>query len=338
MIRSIKNYQLQKHNTFNIPANADYFFEFTENEDLFELINTNSLIDNKDVLIIGEGSNLLFINNFNGLIIYPNIPGIKIIHEDRNNVWVEAGAGVNWDNLVDYTVFKGFGGLENLSGIPGKAGAAAVQNIGAYGVEIESLIESVNGIDIIIKTEYSIKNADCNFAYRNSIFKTKLKNRFVITSIVLKLDKFPEFKLTYANLKNEVEKTGILSLKSIRKTIIDIRQAKLPDYKILGNAGSFFKNPEVTNELANNLLSIYPEIPLYPLKSGGTKIAAAWLIENCGWKGFRRGDAGVHDKQALVLVNHGNAKGSEIFELSEEIRKSVSQKFDIELEREVLVI
>lgn len=338
MIRSIKNYQLKKHNTFNIHSVAKYYFEFTEKEDLLNLIQTKSLIDGEKVLIIGEGSNLLFIGDFDGIIIYPNIPGIKLVHEDRNNVWLEVGSGVNWDQLVEFAVYKGFGGIENLSGIPGKTGAAAVQNIGAYGVELESFIESVTGIDLLTKTEYTINRRDCAYAYRDSIFKNELSNRFVITGIVIKLDKFPDFKLNYSNLKAETEKTGIINLKSIRQAVIGIRNSKLPDSKITGNAGSFFKNPEVSNEIAIKLAAIYPEIPIYRLYSGKIKLAAAWLIEQCGWKAYRNGDAGVHDKQALVLVNHGNASGKEIFDLSEQIKRSVFEKFGINLEREVMVI
>lgn len=290
------------------------------------------------ILILGEGSNMLFVDNFPGLIINPNIPGINLVHEDRNNVWLEVGAGVNWDQLVEFTVFHHWGGIENLSLIPGKVGGSAVQNIGAYGMEIQNRIESVTGFDLETLTEYTIEASDCQYAYRDSIFKNQLKNRFIITSIVFKLDKFPEFILNYGDLKSEVEKLGEVNLRNIRKTVISIRESKLPDPAIYGNAGSFFKNPIVDAVQANQLLNEFPTMPHYPATGGKTKLAAGWLIEQCGWKGFRRGDAGVHEKQALVLVNYGNATGKEIYDLSEEIKQSVQEKFGVELEREVNVI
>lgn len=338
MIRSFTDFPLKQHHTFGNSVAARYFFEFTETEDLQLFLSTSKLWQENELLILGEGSNLLFVENFPGLIIYPNIPGIRISHEDRNHVWLEAGAGVNWDQLVDYAVFHRWGGLENLSLIPGKVGASAVQNIGAYGMEIQDRVDSVNGFDLETMKEYSISGSDCQFAYRDSIFKHQLKNRFVITSTVFKLDKFPEFILNYGSLKTEVEKLGHISLRNIRQAVINIRESKLPDPAVLGNAGSFFKNPVVETQQAEQLLSQFSTMPHYPSTSGHTKLAAGWLIEQCGWKGFRRGDAGVHEKQALVLVNYGNATGREIYDLSEEIKQSVKEKFGVGLEREVNVI
>ena len=336
MIRSYSNYPLQKLHTFGTEASTKYYFEFTETEDLAGFLATNKEWQNLQLLIIGSGSNLLFVNDFPGLIINPNIPGIKIVHEDRNNIWLEVGAGVVWDDLVEYAVFNRWGGIENLSLIPGKVGAAAVQNIGAYGMEIQSQIESVTGFNLETLTENILESTDCQFAYRDSIFKNQLKNSFIITSVVFKLDKFPEFILNYGDLKSETEKLGAINLRNIRKAVIGIRESKLPDPKIFGNAGSFFKNPVIDEVQATPLLNIYPNMPHYPAPENRTKLAAGWLIEHCGWKGFRRGDAGVHEKQALVLVNYGNATGKEIFELSEKIRQSVQDKFGVELEREVL--
>jgi UDP-N-acetylmuramate dehydrogenase len=336
MIRSYSNYPLQKLHTFGTEASTKYYFEFTETEDLAGFLATNKEWQNLQLLIIGSGSNLLFVNDFPGLIINPNIPGIKIVHEDRNNIWLEVGAGVVWDDLVEYAVFNRWGGIENLSLIPGKVGAAAVQNIGAYGMEIQSQIESVTGFNLETLTENILESTDCQFAYRDSIFKNQLKNSFIITSVVFKLDKFPEFILNYGDLKSETEKLGAINLRNIRKAVIGIRESKLPDPKIFGNAGSFFKNPVIDEVQATPLLNIYPNMPHYPAPEKRTKLAAGWLIEQCGWKGFRRGDAGVHEKQALVLVNYGNATGKEIFELSEKIRQSVQDKFGVELEREVL--
>ena len=338
MIRSYSDYQLQKHHTFGTKATAKLYFEFTELEDLEGFITTTNEWQNMSILILGEGSNLLFVNDFQGLIINPNIPGIKIAHEDRNNIWLEVGAGVVWDDLVEYAVFNLWGGIENLSLIPGKVGAAAVQNIGAYGMEIQHRIESVTGFDLESQTTYTMDVADCQYAYRDSIFKNLLKERFIITSVSFKLDKFPEFILNYGDLKHEVEKLGAINLRNIRKAVIGIRESKLPDPKVYGNAGSFFKIPIIESTLAEQLLATYPNMPHYPAPDGKTKLAAGWLIEQCSWKGFRRGDAGVHEKQALVLVNYGNATGKEIYDLSEEIKQSVQKKFGVELEREVNVI
>jgi UDP-N-acetylmuramate dehydrogenase len=336
MIRSYSNYPLRKLHTFGTEASTKYYFEFTESEDLEGFLATNKDWPNQQLLIIGSGSNLLFVNDFPGLIINPNIPGIKIVHEDRNNIWLEVGAGVVWDELVEYAVFNRWGGIENLSLIPGKVGAAAVQNIGAYGMEIQNQIETVTGFNLETLTENILESTDCQFAYRDSIFKNELKNSFIITSVVFKLDKFPEYILNYGDLKSETEKLGSINLRNIRKAVIGIRESKLPDPKIFGNAGSFFKNPVIEEVQATQLLNIYPNMPHYSAPENRMKLAAGWLIEQCGWKGFRRGDAGVHEKQALVLVNYGNATGMEIFELSEEIRQSVQDKFGVELEREVI--
>jgi UDP-N-acetylmuramate dehydrogenase len=336
MIRSYSNYPLRKLHTFGTEASTKYYFEFTETEDLEGFLATNKDWPNQQLLIIGSGSNLLFVNDFPGLIINPNIPGIKIVHEDRNNIWLEVGAGVVWDELVEYAVFNRWGGIENLSLIPGKVGAAAVQNIGAYGMEIQNQIETVTGFNLETLTENILESTDCQFAYRDSIFKNELKNSFIISSVVFKLDKFPEYILNYGDLKSETEKLGSINLRNIRKAVIGIRESKLPDPKIFGNAGSFFKNPVIEEVQATQLLNIYPNMPHYSAPENRMKLAAGWLIEQCGWKGFRRGDAGVHEKQALVLVNYGNATGMEIFELSEEIRQSVQDKFGVELEREVI--
>jgi UDP-N-acetylmuramate dehydrogenase len=338
MIRSYTDFQLQNHHSFGTKATAKYYFEFTETEDLEGYLSTTNQWRNLPILILGEGSNLLFVNDFPGLIINPNLPGIKIVYEDRNNIWLEVGAGVKWDDLVEYAVFNRWGGIENLSLIPGKVGAAAVQNIGAYGMEIQHRIESVTGFDLDSQTEYTLDVADCQYAYRNSIFKNQLKNRFIITSVSIRLEKFPEFILNYGDLKAETEKLGAITLRNIRNAVIGIRDSKLPDPKVFGNAGSFFKNPVIETSVANQLLRFYPNLPTYPENEGNTKLAAGWLIDQCGWKGFRRGDSGVHEKQALVLVNYGNATGKEIFDLSEEIRQSVQEKFGVELEREVNVI
>ncbi len=338
MVRFQKDFSLKDYNTFGIDAHASYFFEFTELNDLVDFLKQDTILGNNPVLIMGGGSNLLFLNDYKGMVFQANIPGIKLINEDSNHVWLEAGAGVDWDELVEYSVFYGWGGMENLSLIPGKVGATPVQNIGAYGVEVKDLIETVNGFDLKTMTEYSIPGHDCRFAYRDSIFKHELKNRFVVTSVVFRLEKFPVYKLEYGNLKSEVEKRGRVNVRNIREALIDIRQSKLPDLKVTGNAGSFFKNPVVENQQAERLKMQFKSIPAYPASEGKIKLAAGWLIDQCGWKGWREGDAGVHEKQALVLVNYGNATGRQIFGLSEKIKQSVLEKFGVELEREVNVI
>lgn len=335
MIRFVENQSLKTFNTFHVDAKARYFFEFTEPEDLVTFIRSNRNWQREKLLVMGQGSNILFINDFKGLIIHPNVPGIKRVNEDRNCEWFEVGAGEIWDEFVQYAVAYGLGGIENLSLIPGTVGAAPVQNIGAYGQEVCNVVHKIKGFDLG-KNEFSEYSIDeCRFDYRSSIFKSYLKNKFIITSVIFKLNKFPEYKLDYGNLKERLKEKGEVNIKTIRQAVIEIRRSKLPEVTDLGNAGSFFKNPVVEEETAQKLQSMFETISVYPAGNGKHKIAAGWLIEKAGWKGFRKGDAGVHEKQALVLVNHGNATGKEIFQLSEEIQDSVFKKFGIALEREV---
>lgn len=335
MIRFSENHSLKHHNTFGVDTTAKFFFEFTEPEDLTVFLNSNDTWKEEPILVIGEGSNLLFTTNFEGLVIHPNLPGMGIVKEDRQNIWVEVGAGETWDEFVQFAVENELGGIENLSLIPGSVGAAPVQNIGAYGQEVGNVIERVKGysLDLNLPVEYTA--SDCNFGYRNSIFKSRLKNSFIITSVVFKLEKFPEFVLNYGALEETVKAKGEVNLQNVRNSVIEIRQSKLPDVADLPNAGSFFKNPIVETELAEKLKVEFPTLPVYPTVDGFAKLAAGWLIEKAGWKGTRKGDVGVHEKQALVLVNYGKASGKEIFDFSEEIKQSVLRKFGVELEREV---
>jgi UDP-N-acetylmuramate dehydrogenase len=338
MIRFFENYSLKVHNTFGLDVKAKYFFEFTEPEDLQVFLNANNSWKEEKILILGEGSNLLFMNNFNGLVIYPNVPGIKSVWEDRQYEWLEVGCGEIWDEFVQYAVIEGLGGAENLSLIPGKVGAAPVQNIGAYGQEAGNLVEKVIGFDLKKGCQVEFSANECGFSYRNSIFKTNLKGNIIVTSVIFKLNKFPEFKLNYGNLKDKVKAKGEITLQNVRDAVIEIRSSKLPDTKELGSAGSFFKNPVVDKLLAKKLINEFENIPVYPAQDEKIKLAAGWLIEQSGWKGKRIGDAGVHESQALVLVNYGNASGNEIFDLSEKIKESVFNKFGVKLEREVNVI
>lgn len=335
MIRFAENYSLKKHNTFHLDCQARYFFEFTEAEDLPYFLANFPGWENLPLLFLGGGSNLLFAGDFDGLVLHANVPGIKQIREDRNHVWLEVGAGENWDQFVGYCVANWFGGVENLSLIPGNVGSAPVQNIGAYGVEVCEYIEAVKGFDLKTFTECEMAAADCRFGYRDSIFKNELKGRFVVTSVVFRLDKFIEFRLGYGDLKTEVEKRGGENIHHVREAVIAIRESKLPDPNRIGSAGSFFKNPVVESALADKLKAGFPAMPVYPAGEGKSKLAAGWLIEQCGWKGFREGDAGVNEKQALVLVNYGGASGREIYDLSQKIKRSVAERFGVWLEEEV---
>jgi UDP-N-acetylmuramate dehydrogenase len=334
-----ENISLKKYNTFGLDVKADYLVQIKTEEEACSLFKSQNNLKHP-LLIVGGGSNILFTNDFKGTILYPDLKGIKI--EDENfgdgKVLLSAGAGVEWDDFVGWCVNNGLGGIENLSLIPGKAGATPVQNIGAYGVEIKDFIEKVRVISVSDGSVHFFNNSECEFGYRNSIFKNREKGKFLVTRVFYNLMRNPVLNLSYDSLKEELDRTGPETLTNIRQAVISIRKNKLPDPELTGNAGSFFKNPVVSEELAKKLLEVYPDMPVYDEKPGTKKLAAGWLIDRCGWKGKRIGDAGVHPKQALVLVNYGKASGKEIFSLSEEIRKSVSEKFGIDLEREVEII
>lgn len=337
---------LKALNTFGLDVEARYFVEAKTKEDIHTLLNYRSMIF-LPVLIIGGGSNILFTGNFNGLAIYVNNKGIQVIDEDTESVVINVQAGELWDDFVLYSVENGWSGLEKLSLIPGRVGAAPIQNIGAYGSEVRETIERVDFVDIRNGSAHSLVNAQCNFGYRDSIFKHELKGRFIITDVTFRLNKAGSSglvsaeSLNYKDLRDELQSRGIHhpSLSEIRDTVISIRQRKLPEPKITGNAGSFFKNPVISGEVLKKLLSSKPGIPHFPEPGGSYfKIPAARLIEECGWKGFRDGDAGVHENQPLVLVNYGNATGKEILQLSEKIRDSVRENFGVNLEPEVNII
>ncbi len=332
-----ENFPLRNHNTFRIDAYAKYFIEFFSQDALSEILKEKK---NFNKMILGGGSNVLFTKNFDGIILKNSIPGINVINEDEEYVFVKAGAGVNWHQFVMHCVANNLGGVENLSLIPGNTGASPMQNIGAYGVEIKDVfheLEAMNLKDCIVQ---KFKNADCEFGYRNSIFKKKYKGEFVILNVTFRLKKKPEFNISYGAIEDEVKKMNVedLSIKAISDAVINIRRSKLPDPELIGNAGSFFKNAEINKDELNQLTKVEPKAPSYKVNEHTFKIPAGWLIEQCGWKGYREGDAGCYGKQALVLVNYGNAKGNEIYELSEKIKQSVFEKFGIGLEREVNII
>lgn len=329
-----ENISLLSYNTFGIDAKANYFIEYSSVEELQTALKSEIVKSNR-LLHIGGGSNLLFMKDFNGVILHSAINFIKKVSEDADTVMLEAGAVVNWDDFVAYTVENGWGGVENLSLIPGEVGASAVQNIGAYGVEVQDVIVEVNAVEIETGELKIFPIDDCQYGYRESIFKKELKGKYIITSVVFKLQKQPEFKLNYQHLEAEVLKNGDINLQNIRQTIIAVRESKLPDPKIFGNAGSFFMNPVISKTHFNELLAQYPQMPHYFVSETEEKVPAGWLIDQCGWKGKQIGNAGVHDKQALVLVNKGGATGAEIVYLAEQIQASVKSKFGIELRAEV---
>lgn len=333
-----QNHSLKQYNTFHLEVTAKNFLSlYTKEAWTLFCESQKNKFSVEEILILGGGSNMLFLNDVDALVVHPAIQGIQIVDETSDHTMVEAGAGVIWDDLVEWTVRNRLGGLENLSLIPGCVGASPVQNIGAYGTEAKDTICLVNGIDLIDGKTVELDNASCQFGYRNSIFKTSHKY-LLITSVVFKLSKHPEFKLSYGQLMTEVEKLGAVDLRNVRQAVISIRQSKLPDVREIGNAGSFFKNPVVDAEIAEQLKQAFPEMPVYKAAGNQVKLAAGWLIEQSGWKGYRSGDLGVYDKQALVLVNYGNATGRDIYHLSEEIMRSVFEKFGVELEREVNVV
>lgn len=332
-----ENFSLKNYNTFRIDAYVKYFGKFFSYVVLSEILRENKNIQK---MILGGGSNILFTKNYDGIILKNEIPDIDVIDEDEEFVLIKAGAGVNWHQFVIYCVNNNFGGVENLSLIPGNIGASPMQNIGAYGVEIKDVFHELEALYIEDSVLQIFQNNDCEFGYRDSIFKRKYKGQFVILNVTFRLQKKPVFNISYGAIEEELEKMKIenLSIKAISDAVINIRRSKLPDPELIGNAGSFFKNPEIDGHDLQALTRTESNMPYYKINDDRFKIPAGWLIEQCGWKGYRKGDAGCYEKQALVLVNYGNATGNEIYKLSEEIKQSVFEKFHIELEREVNVI
>ncbi|MEX6687310.1 UDP-N-acetylmuramate dehydrogenase [Danxiaibacter flavus] len=337
----LENVSLKQYNTFGIEATARYFSAFQSVSDLEELLSyKEKLSADNSLLPLGGGSNILFTKNFDGLVLKNELKGIEVVREDEMFFYVKAQAGENWHSFVLYCIEHNYAGIENLSLIPGCVGASPMQNIGAYGVEIKDVFESLEAYDLLEKTIVTFNLNDCEFGYRESIFKRKYKNRFIILSVTYKLRKLPVFNTSYGAIEQELDKMQVsaLSIQAISQAVINIRTSKLPNPAEIGNAGSFFKNPQIGTDAYIQLKEQYPSIPGYTVDQQHTKIAAGWLIEQCGWKGYREGDAGCHARQALVLVNYGHAKGSEIFSLSEKIISSVRDKFGIELEREVNIL
>lgn len=334
-----ENYSLKKLNTFGINATARYFTELSSVDDFKQLFSDKNY-STIPKLILGGGSNILFTTNFDGIVLKNNLKGIEVVKEDENHYYVKAAAGEVWHEFVMHCVTNNYAGLENLSLIPGNVGASPMQNIGAYGVEIKDSFYELEALHIADNTIHTFNNNDCKFGYRESVFKHEHKNKFVITSVIFKLLKKPLFNTSYGAIEKELQEMGIkeTSIQAISKAVCNIRSSKLPNPKEIGNAGSFFKNPEISAAQHQLLKEKFPTIVSYDLPNGNVKLAAGWLIEQCGWKGKTMGDAGVHKLQSLVLVNYNNATGNEIYNLSQQIMDAVKEKFDVSLEREVNII
>ena len=334
-----KNKSLRSFNTFGIDVLAKYFVDAVDEVTIQQIINYKKK-EFVTKLILGGGSNILFTKNFNGLVVHNLLKGISVMNEDEHHVYVKAAAGEVWHNFVRWNVERNYAGLENLSLIPGYVGAAPMQNIGAYGAEINDTFYQLEAINLFTGEKVVLSKSDCEFGYRESVFKHRYKNQFIITSVTFCLNKQPRFNVAYGDIQNTLNEMNVceLTLKAVSDAVIKIRASKLPHVGELGNAGSFFKNPTITAQQFHQLKEQHPLMPHYPQKSGEEKIPAGWLIEQCGWKGKQIGNVGAHKSQALVLVNYGGATGNGIIEHAHRIQQSVKDKFGIEIETEVNVI
>ena len=332
-----RDYPLKSYNTFNIEASSKYFITCGNIKELREILDSQ-IVEEHPLLVLGGGSNVLFMGDYQGVVIYPELKGKKIIQENSNKVRIKVGCGEDWDSFVEYCVENGYGGIENLSGIPGRVGAVPIQNIGAYGVEAQESIVSVESLEIESGQKVNFKREECQFGYRDSIFKHHYKNKYIITSVIFELSKNPDLVMNYGDLQERITNQAEKNIKTVRDIILQVRNEKLPAPEKLGNAGSFFKNPIIEREKLESLTETYDELPYYNLGDSQYKIPAGWLIEECGWKEKSYGEAGVYQDQALIIVNYGEASGKEIYGLSQKIKKDVQNKFGIELEREVKVV
>jgi UDP-N-acetylmuramate dehydrogenase len=332
-----ENQPLLLFNTFHIAAQCSYFSEI-RSEDDFRALVKEPVYQSNEKLVLGGGSNLLFTKDFKGIVIHNSISGKELVKEDADHVWVRAGAGEVWHEFVLWCIANNYAGIENLSLIPGRVGASPMQNIGAYGVEIKDVFDHLEAMDMQTGEKVIFDKGQCEFGYRESVFKRKLKNKYLITAVTFRLNKQAVFNTSYGAIEAELKEMGVkeISIKAISDAVIRIRSSKLPDPAVIGNAGSFFKNPEIPEEQFAALKEKFPDVVAYPVAHGsGMKLAAGWLIEQAGWKGYRKGDAGVHKNQALVLVNYDKAKGNELYDLSTQVLRSVKEKFGVELEWEV---
>lgn len=333
------NFALEHLNTFHLPVFTSFFTEVSTIEEVHTLLDQKSLVD-LSWLVLGGGSNILFTKNFEGLVIKNNFTGMVKIDEDANHYYVRAGAGEVWHNFVSYCIENSYAGIENLSLIPGSVGAGPIQNIGAYGTELKDIFHELTAVDLKDGSLKKFGVLDCNFDYRNSVFKNKYKNSLLITDVTFRLNKHPVFNTRYGAIEQELERMQVKekNIRVISEAVCNIRRSKLPDPEILGNCGSFFKNPEIEKDDFISLKVKHPAIIGYPVDGEKVKVAAGWLIEQCGWKGKRYGNTGSHKDQALVLVNYGGATGAEIVSLASQIQESVKEKFGIEIEAEVNII
>ncbi|MCF8253940.1 MAG: UDP-N-acetylmuramate dehydrogenase [Bacteroidia bacterium] len=334
-----QNISLKPYNTFGIDVKAQQFVEVNTIEEVQVLCSTFILHERK-FLILGGGSNILLTKDFDGMVIKMNLKGMDAIREDENHVWIKALSGEIWHDFVTFCVDKNLSGVENLSLIPGCVGAAPMQNIGAYGAEIKDTFEELFAIEIESSKLVKFTNAECKFGYRESIFKNEAKNKYIIVAVTFKLSKTPKLNTQYGAIQETLGRKGITEpkIKDISEAIIEIRSSKLPDPKVLGNSGSFFKNPEIPASQYQVLKEKFSEIPGYPLENNLVKVPAGWLIEQCGWKGKKVGNTGSHKDQALVLVNYGGATGDEIYQLAMAIQGSVQEKFGIKISPEVNLV
>ena len=334
----LEHTSLKSFNTFGIEAESRYFTELTHENDLRELLQSG-LLQQQSFFILGGGSNVIFSKNYPGIVVKVGLKSIEMVNEDTETILLKVAAGENWSNFVDYCVEKGWGGVENLTAIPGTVGASPVQNVGAYGTEAKDVIESVEAYEIVTGFKHTFTNVECKFDYRNSIFKQALKNQFVITSVTFRLQKTPHLQLGYGAVKSQLDKEGIVSptLADVSRVIAQLREIKLPDPSKIGSAGSFFKNPVVSIAQYNTLKAQYPTLVAYPHHEG-YKLAAGWLIEQSGWKGKQLGKVGVYPLQALVLYNLGGCTGAEVLALSKAIQQSVKEAFDVALEPEAIFV
>lgn len=330
------DFSLKKYNTFGIEAKAKQFVSVQSISDIEEI-----LLLNQEIFVLGGGSNMLLTQDIHKLVIHVDLKGIAIVQEDNDNVWVKASAGENWHKFVLWCIDHNYGGIENLSLIPGNVGTTPIQNIGAYGMEIKDVFVSCEAINIKSCKIAAFNKQDCQFGYRESVFKNALKNQFIITSVIFKLTKNKhKTNSSYGAIETELANNNISSptIKDISNAVIAIRKSKLPDPKILGNSGSFFKNPIISIEKYEKLHEKHPEMPHYVISELQVKVPAGWLIEQAGFKGKRFGDAGIHKNQALVIVNYGNATGQEIVAIAKDIQKTILEKFEIAIEAEVNII
>jgi UDP-N-acetylmuramate dehydrogenase len=333
------DYSLQNLNTFHIDAKAKYFVEVNSLEEFKEL-QEHRIFKREKLLVLGGGSNVLFTKDVDGMVVKNSLLGKELLREDKTHFYVKANAGEVWHTFVLWCIQKNYAGVENLSLIPGQVGASPIQNIGAYGVELKDVCDSVEAIHLRTGEQIVLSNLDCEFGYRDSVFKHQLKDEYLITAVNYRLNKSPNFQVSYGDIKATLQDMNVqnLTLKNVSDAVVRIRSSKLPDPKVLGNAGSFFKNPTVTQEKYEELVATNPVMPSFPQKDGTVKIPAGWLIEQCGWKGKVVGNTGSHKSQALVLVNYGNATGAEIYQLALDIKKSVFDKFGVEVNPEVNLV